>query len=239
MKRLLLTLILIFVLALAFALCVNASYGVYDEIDALSYDERVQVENALLSASDKTGFSFYVGIIEGNAEYYSSFKSKYSLYDSNMVLLLIDNYYSYSSYSYVLHLFGDAVDEITTAEENKILDSNSVYNEIKYGNLANGICSFAEQTAKACGKSWGPIIAVSVASFLGGSGLFLLIVIPRYRKKKRGTSYPFNQFVKVDMTDSSDIFVTKTITRRRYRSSSSSSSSGGGGGGSSRSSSRR
>ncbi len=239
MKKLYLTIILIFVFSLCLTICISASsYGVYDELDALSDSEEIEVENALKKASEKTGFAFYVGIIPTNAEYYSSFKSRYSLYESDMVLLLIDDYYG--TYGYVMHLFGNAVDEITVSEENKILDSSSVYDSIKYGNMASGICSFANQASRACGIEWGPVIAITVISFLVAGGIFLAIVIPRYKRKQRGTAYPFDQFTKVELTSTSDTFMTKTITRRRYRSSSSSSSgSRSGGGGGSRSSSRR
>ena len=245
MKKLILTLILVCALCLALAICSFAiSYGVVDELDALSMSEEAEIENALSDASQKTGLSFYVGIISGNAEYYSSFKSKYYIYDTNLVLLLIDVYNS--EYSYVMHLFGNATSEITASEENKLLDSKDV-KQLKKSDgsgLKAGICAFATRATKLATNSnmnWGAFALVVCASVLGGGGIFLLIVIKRYKRKKRGTSYPFDQFVTVDMTDASDAFVTKTITRRRYRSSSSSSSGGrsGGGGGGSRSSSRR
>lgn len=239
MKKLYLILILIFVISFCLAVCASASYGVFDELNALSSYEESQVEDALREASEKTGFAFYVGIIPTNAEYYSSFKSRYSLYESDMVLLLIDDYYG--DYGYVMHLFGEPTNKISLAEENRILDSDSVYNEIKYGDMADGICSFANQATRACGTKWTPIIVLTVISLLGGSGLFLAIVIPRYKRKQRGTAYPFDQFTKLELTDSSDVFLTKTVTRRRYRSSSSSSGSSGSrsSGGGSRSSSRR
>ena len=256
MKRLILTLILICAFSLALAICANASYGIFDEIGVLSNSEEVEIEEALHKASNKTGLSFYVGLIEENSLFYSSFVSRNYLDTHNTVLLLIDDLDRYTDgFCYTLHLFGDAVDRISVGEENRILDSLRVkkLKEEDGSGLVSGICAFAKLTARKAGNSAGitsgTVILCIVISVLGASGIFLLIVIKRYKKKKRGTSYPFDQFTKLELTDSSDVFLTKTVTRRRYRSSSSSSgssgsrSSGGGsrssGGSRSRSSSRR
>lgn len=237
MKKLYLTLILIFVLALALALSLSADSGVYDELDALSDYEEQEVESALKRAARDTGFSFYVGIVS-NANNYSSFVSRYSLDDNNTVILLVDWYYG--EYSYVMHTFGKAQSRFSVSEENAVLDSPEVYNAIKSGRLKDGLCSFASQARDACMPSWGTLIIVSAIVLLVTGGIFVAVVVSKYRKRKRGSSYPFDKFTTVDMTDCSDIFVTKTITRYRYRSSSSSSGgSSGGGGGRARSSSRR
>ena len=244
MKRLILTLILICSFALAFAICAGASsYGVYDEIGALSYSEEAEIEEALQSASNKTGLSFYVGLVAENSLFSSSFQKRHYLYDTNMVLLLVDDVDLYTAgYCYTLHLFGEATERISENEEDSILDNLKV-KELKKedgSGLVSGICQFAKLAAKKAGGTginWEATILCTVVSVLGGSGLFLLIVISRYRKKKRGTSYPFDQFTKLELTDQSDSFVTKTVTRYRYRSSSSSGSRSGGS--RSRSSSRR
>ena len=117
MKRLILTLILICAFSLALAICANASYGVFDEIGVLSYSEEMEIEEALHKASNKTGLSFYVGLIEENSLFYSSFVSRNYLDTSNTVLLLIDDLDRYTDgFCYTLHLFGDAVDRISVGE---------------------------------------------------------------------------------------------------------------------------
>ena len=238
MKKLYLTLIFILALAFALAICASADYGVYDDIGILSPSEEGQINEALRDASEYTGISFYAGTVN-NADHGYSFLSKHNLDDSNTIILLIDIYNG--NYSYVTHTFGSAQNEFSIDEENEILDSFDVYSNIKSGKLAEGICSFAEQAKEACAPAWGTLIGVSVVAVLVASGIFLLIVIPKYKKKQRGASYPFDRFTAIEVTDCSDVFVTKTVTRYRYRSSSSSGSSRSGGSrsGGSRSSSRR
>ncbi len=65
------------------------------------------------------------------------------------------------------------------------------------------------------------VIIFSVASIAVAVIIFLLCVIPKYKKKQRGKSYPLKEFTDLKLTGQYDIFITKTVTRRRYRNSSS------------------
>ncbi|MBO5356219.1 MAG: TPM domain-containing protein [Clostridia bacterium] len=238
MRKLFIVFILTFIFALAFAISVGASsYGVYDKIDALSTQEEAKIESALKDASEKTGISFYVGI-----GYYTDrinqFVSENMLYDSNMVVLLIEN--EYGTYYYQMHTRGTAIDEITINEENKLLDSSEVYDNIKSGNLADGVSNFAKKASYAYNtKNYTPFIIFCVIVTLAGSAIFVIVIVVRYKTKIRGSTYPLDKFTTLELTGQSDSFVTKNVIRVRVRSSSSKGGRSGGGGGGFRSSGRR
>jgi len=236
MKKTVFTLIFVLALFACLATATYASHGIYDEIGALTQGELSACRDALADASNSTGIGFYVGI-GYETESYTYFKSKNGIYDTDAVILLIE--YEYGVYYYQMHLFGSAVDKITVSEENKLLDSSEVYDNIKSARLCEGIVSFANQAASYYNKrNFAPVIFFSVSSLVIAVIIFLVVVIKKYKKKQRGTAYPFDEFTSLDLTDERDTFVTVTVTKRRYRSSSSRSGGFGGGGGS-RSSSRR
>jgi heme/copper-type cytochrome/quinol oxidase subunit 2 len=66
-------------------------------------------------------------------------------------------------------------------------------------------------------------IIAGIIAFIVVGGIFALVVVSKYKKKKRGTSYPFKEFTDLELTNQYDLFITKTVTRVRVRSSSSSS----------------
>ena len=65
-------------------------------------------------------------------------------------------------------------------------------------------------------------VILGIVAFIVAGGIFALVVICNYRRKKRGTSYPFKEFTDLELTSQYDLFITKTVTRVRVRSSSSS-----------------
>lgn len=224
----------IFILSIIFVICLAvstfaSSYGLYDKLDALSTQDEEKIENALKEASEKTSISFYVGV-----GYYTDrinqFVSENMLYDNDMVVLLIER--DFGEYYYQMHTKGAASDEITTNEENKLLDSSAVFDNIKSGNLVDGICSFVEKSAHAYNTvNYTPFIVFSVIATLGGVGIFVIVVVVRYKTKIRGSTYPLDKFTTLELTGQSDNFVTKNVVRIRVRTSSSSggrSSRGGG-----------
>ena len=231
----------IFILSIIFIFCLAisafaSSYGLYDKLDALSTQDEEKIENALREASEKTNISFYVGV-----GYYtdriSQFVSENMLYDNNMVVLLIEK--DFGEYYYQMHTKGTAIDKITINEENKLLDSSEVFDNIKSGNLVDGICSFAKKSAHAYNtRNYTPFIVFSLIVAFGGVGIFLIIIVVRYKTKIRGSTYPLDKFTTLELTGQSDNFVTKNLVRIRIRTSS---SSGGGSrsGGGFRSSGRR
>lgn len=249
MKRILITIIMSLALILMLTLMVSATdFGIFDYEGTLSESEYNSVANALYDASNYTGSSFYVGIGYSTGSI-NSFVSSNGLTDSDMVVLLIEN--EGGTYYYQMHIRGNAKDNISRSEENNILDSSSVYTNIKSGNLADGIVSFASLAKSAHGttKNSGdgvnrfgeflPFIIFGIVAFIVAGGIFAIVVVSKYKKKQRGTPYPFKEFTDLELTNQYDLFITKTVTCVRVRSSSSSSGSRSGGGGGFRSSGRR
>jgi len=228
MKKLFLFLILSlsFIFALAFS-SYASSYGVFDRADMLSSDEEARVNDALRSASEEAGVDFYVGL-GFPTESISYFLATYNLYPDNAVILLIEkeNY----TYYYEMHTNGDATDEISNSEANKILDNEDVFYSIKDGQLANGICAFASLSKNAyLTKSYTGYIIFLCISVLLGAIIFLVVVLVRYRTKIRGSTYPLDKFTKLELTSQRDDFVTKNVVRIRINTSSGSHGSRGGG----------
>lgn len=249
MKRILITIImsLLLCIMLALTICATGS-GVFDNEGALSNDELASVSSALSEASSYTGSAFYVGIGYSTESIYS-FVSSNDLDEKDMVVLLIEN--EGGTYYYQLHVRGTAEDRISYNEENEILDSSSVYTSIKSGNLAEGIISFASLAKKAHGTTKNsdagvsrfgefiPFIIFGVVAFIVAGGIFAIVIVSKYKKKQRGTPYPFKEFTNLELTGQYDMFITATVTRIRVQSSSSGGSRSGGGGGGFRSSGRR
>ena len=88
--------------------------------------------------------------------------------------------------------------------------------------LALAITSSASSDTGSDEFTYKGLIAFAVVSLIVALIIFFVSVIPRYRKKKRGSSYPLKEFTDLELTAQYDMFITKTVTRRRYRSSSSS-----------------
>lgn len=228
MRRLLLTLIIASLLALVFSIVSSAAgYGLYDKDDELSTLQEEKIENQLKEAYEQTGASFYIGI-GYSTEAIESFVSQNRLYEECMVVLLIEK--EYGTYYYQMHTRGNASYEITLGEENKLLDSDEVYDNIKSGDLYNGASYFISKSVNAyTTKNYKPYIIFCIISTLVGTGIFFIVVLVRYKTKIRGKVYPFDQFTTLDLVNQSDIFLTKSVTRTKIQSSSSGGSRGGGG----------
>lgn len=65
------------------------------------------------------------------------------------------------------------------------------------------------------------IILVAVIAMLITILIFVIAVVVSYKKKLRGTIYPFDKFTTLDLTDYSDVYTHSHTTRYKYRDSSS------------------
>ena len=238
MKKLIFILILTLTLLFMLALSLSAkSYLVDDRYDYLSSAEEIAVENALEAAYTTYGAKIYVGIgYDTLYDNYSSFLYNNDIYESDIIILLIE--LDGGVYYYKMHLVGDPTNKITLSEENSVLDNSSVYDNIKSGNLKEGISSFASLIGKAYATvDYTPVFVGGCIALVLGAVIFIIVVITKYKKKQRGDTYPFDEFTTFELTHHSDVLMNKTLTRVRINRSRG--GGGGGGGGGSRSSSRR
>ena len=139
-------------------------------------------------------------------------------------------------YYYDLYTYGTADQALTDSDVNAILDAKKVYNNIKGGNVYEGVLAFIDMTEARMGvfsfkgELMPGVIILSLIVALICCG----VVVARYKLKIKPTNYPLDRFASLKLTDEKDIFTGSFVTKRRVSSSSSVGSggrSGGGGGG--------
>ena len=64
------------------------------------------------------------------------------------------------------------------------------------------------------------IIIVAIVLMVVTTGIFLIAVIVSYKKKLRGSIYPFDKFTKLELTDHYDKYSHSHTTRYKYKDSS-------------------
>ncbi len=139
-------------------------------------------------------------------------------------------------YYYDLYTYGTAYQALTDSDVNAILDAKKVYNNIKGGNVYEGVLAFIDMTEARMGvfsfkgELMPGVIILSLIVALICCG----VVVARYKLKIKPTNYPLDRFASLKLTEEKDIFTGSFVTKRRVSSSSSGgggSRSGGGGGG--------
>lgn len=81
------------------------------------------------------------------------------------------------------------------------------------------IISFAADGSENNGNI-GTVILIAVITALIIGGIFVGVVFLKYKMKLQPTNYPLDKFTHLDITDSSDVFVTSRTTRVRIKSNS-------------------
>ena len=150
------------------------------------------------------------------------------------LVLLVIQYDDYSDeYYYYLDTYGDAHYSIKDKEVDRILDNNEVYDNIKSGNLREGIIAFATLAKKASAEDLRPdfvkVLIISLVIAVIVAFIVCLSIYLAYKKKLHAESYPLNRFASLDLKIERDSFVTKFITRVRINTSNDGSSRSGGG----------
>lgn len=74
-------------------------------------------------------------------------------------------------------------------------------------------------SASGIDEATGTIILIGVIGFALTAGVFAIAVIASYKKKLRGTIYPFDKFTNLELTDYYDTYTHSHTTRYRYRNS--------------------
>ena len=208
---------------------------VYDTVGKLSAESRLELENKLEEAEAECGVAIRVYI--GN-EFSPSEKSllrAIGMTDSSDLILLSIECWS-NEYFYELFAYGDGDKFLSYDASDAILDSDSVYNNIKSGKVLAGAISFAEMSADGVNEgrkaSWTVTVVVSVIVALIVGGAIAGTNVYRYKRKLKSRIYPVTDYATLELNHSSDNFIGSSVTRTRVQSSSSRGGGGGGGGGS-------
>ena len=130
-------------------------------------------------------------------------------------------------YYYDLFTYGKAYEKISSSDVNAILDADTVYDNIKGGNVYEGVLAFIDMADARMGvfcfkaEQIPGILLVSLIAAI----IACVVVVARYKMKIKPTNYPLDRFAKLSLTEEKDIFTGSFVTKHRV----SSSSSGGGG----------
>ena len=200
---------------------------VVDRNNSLSAQSEAKILEVLQNAEIETDITFIVIVHNtgGGLSYVENIASNlgFDIDREDIVLLEIKN--SSTNY-YDVYTWGIAYTVITDAEINDILDAPDVYNNIKGGNFEEGIISFVDLTVKAINFYRRNLTLILIGISLAAGGVAVISVIVIYKRKLKSPVYPLSQYTDLELTESSDVFLNKTVTRTKI-----SSSSGGGGSG--------
>ena len=244
LKKSVLLLLAALCLALAFSLPAAAADAgrVYDPSGMLTASEAANLASRMEELSAESGVELYFATYVAENRYDDFYGDDYctrvkNLRGTDAVLLVVTYEERNDTYYYNMYTYGDANYNISQKEVDYILDSRSVYNNLKFGYIYDGAVAFFEDSAKAftgrVGVSWGIVIAVSaVIAFLIALGV-RAGVVAAYKHKKATVDYPLDTYAKLDLTREKDSFVREYTTRSyvpRSNGGSGGSRHGGGGG---------
>lgn len=142
----------------------------------------------------------------------------------DLVVLTVS--YTGEQYYYYLYTYGDANSRLSNGDVNAILDASAVYDNLKGGNIRDGLLVFIEKTESRMGvfiAKWENLPAILIVSLIVAA-ICCGIVVARYKMKLKPTNYPLDRFAKLELTEQRDIFTGSFVTKRHINTS-----SGGGG----------
>ncbi|MBO5783347.1 MAG: hypothetical protein J6R33_00085, partial [Clostridia bacterium] len=155
--------------------------------------------------------------------------------NEDIVLLILTREWETNYYD--MYTYGAAYDRISTKEVNRILDSDDVYDNIKYGSLSSGVIAFVEHSSVAYSGRFGAplaqLILISLALGLLVGLIVCVCVVAAYKMKMQPTNYPLEKYTSLTLTKEMDTFAGQVVTHRViHHNSSSGGRSGGRSGGS-------
>lgn len=221
----------LFALSLASCGKVECESNVYDYADLLSSIDEQRIQKIAENVSETSFFvathnsTSFLNILTGD-ELLSRWG--YSMSD-NIVILVIT--FDKGAYYYDLYTYGMAERRISGEDADSMLDAPDVKSNIKSGRLAAGVEAFAKETERAMAAPWVLIVVISIAAGLFVATLACVSVRAKYRMRRRPTNYPLDKYAKMELTDSSDEFITSRVSVRVVSSSGSGGRSSGGRGG--------
>ncbi len=213
---------------------------VQDVDDLLTDDEEFLINASLELAREKAGIPICAYVFSsqytysGHEKYWGDdFLAEHELRDDAPLVLLVVTVTHFETY-YDIYTYGDAYQKINQKEIEYLLDDSRVYDNLKSGEIAEGLCAYAELSAQAyagrLGVSWVLILIVAliIGSIVGG--LSVGSIKASYKRKNPTTSYPLDRFATLDLTHSHDREVGKFVTTTIVSSGGRGGRGGGGGG---------
>ena len=204
-----------------------------DRTDTLSDAERVELEAALAEAENSCGAKVRAVVYSGGYYDYSDYIDESEESFDSLILLVREWDEGEDTFYYYLDTYGEAEYSITDTEVDRILDNPEVYDNIKSGNLKDGILAYASLAAKAYSGRLRPsfvkVLAISLVIAAITAVAVSLSVFLSYRKKLHSESYPLERYATLNLRVERDSFITKFVTRVRIKTSSGSGGRSGGG----------
>lgn len=227
-NKLLLTIAIIAIFVLlslpVFADTYAAESLIIDKADLLTEAEEQQLITQMTEFIKKTDCHLTFLTDFNRYDYYTTPRELDSIAAEDLILLTVS--YTNGNYYYYLYTYGEAYSRLRDSEVDAILDADTVYSNLKSGNIYNGLSAFirkAQPRAASFAINTDDIAPMAVVSIIVAA-ICCGIVVARYKMKLKPTNYPLDKFAKLDLTEKRDIFTGSFVTRRRI-----SSSSGGGG----------
>ncbi|MBE6633285.1 MAG: hypothetical protein E7620_02960 [Ruminococcaceae bacterium] len=156
----------------------------------------------------------------------------------DLILLVVKQektQYANTAYYYDLYLYGMGEKRIALEEVDPLLDDPNVFQNLKAGRIDAGLKGYLNAVDGYASNEVdrpNPFLKALIWAFpvsLAAGVIACVCVKISYSMKRKSVDYPLERFAKLQLTEESDMFVGKHVTRRVI-----SSSSGGSGGGGSR-----
>ena len=238
MRKIILSLIAILLIASSMALSISATATdkkyVYDNEGLFTDAQYNELERMAAELASSGNAEFY--LVTVNQSYYEGewFCENHGISMQNNVVLLVVNSYEVTELCYDIYTYGDAWSKITDTEIDRIVYHKEIYDNLKANKAYEGSAAYFKYAGIAYnGHLAAPVSKIIIISLIVGAVVALIVCISiyiSYKTKQKSVKYPLNRYASLELSEQRDAFVGKSVTRTRIQSS-----SGGGGRGGSRS----
>lgn len=200
-----------------------------DHADLLTDAEEQRLVNDIMGFIEKT--DCHLTILTDTVRYddYNTPAVLDAIPAQDLVLLTVS--YTGGQYYYYLYTYGKAYSRLSNGDVNAILDADAVYDNLKGGNIYDGLVAFIDKTEIRASifslkLEYLPtiiLVSLTIAAICCG------IVAARYKMKLKSTNYPLDRFAKLELTEKQDVFTGSFVTKRHINTSSGGSGRSGGG----------
>ena len=242
MRKIVLSLIAVLLIASSIALCVSAVEAdnkyVYDNAGLFTDAQRNELERIAAELAADSDAEFY--LVTVNQPYYEGewFLEDNRISDDNNVVLLVVNSYEVTELCYDIYTYGDAWSKITDTEIDRIVYHKEIYDNLKSNKAYEGSAAYFKYAGIAYeGHLAAPISKIITISLVVGAVIALIVCVSvfiSYKTKQKSVKYPLNRYARLELTEERDAFLGKSVTRTRIQSSSGGSGGSRSGGGSGR-----
>ena len=195
-----------------------------DNADLLTDDEEQRLLADIVDFIEATDCHLAILTDTVRYDYYTTPAVLDLLSAKDLVLLTVS--YTGGQYYYYLYTYGKANSRLSDHDVNVILDADAVYDNLKGGNIYEGLEAFISKTenrTRAFALKFAYLPAILLVSLVAAA-ICCGIVVARYKMKLKPTNYPLDRFAKLELTERQDIFTGSFVTKHHINTS-----SGGGG----------